>query len=139
MIRFIASRYSARYGPLWLRFCEAAEFDPEPEGSDFGSTVVKIGSRSESKLHLAASNPNLGQPVVRYSASRLKFKRDPIEALDWNEPFEVETPMGTYRFTKRQFYDEFPSIPRSTSYRIGGSYHGKTLHLKAEKFRLAGV
>jgi hypothetical protein len=136
VIRFVAARYSARYGPLWLRFCEAAGFDPEAEGSDSGSTIVKIGARSKSDQESAAWGPNLGQPAVRYAASRLKFKRDPIEALAWDESFEVATPMGTYRLTKRQFYEEFPSIPRSLSYKDRGSYHGQQLHLKAEKFRL---
>ena len=50
--------------------------------------------------------------------------------------FEVVTPMGIYRFTKRTFYSEFPNIPETASYREHGVYHCEKLHLKAQRFRL---
>jgi hypothetical protein len=68
---------------------------------------------------------------AQYRATRLTFRRDVIEALADDDAFEVETPFGTFRFTKRQFYADFPRIPLTASYREMGLYHGAQLHLKA--------
>ena len=54
-----------------------------------------------------------------------------IEPLTEDDAFEVETPFGTFRFTKRQFYADFPRIPVTASYRERGLYHGAKLHLQA--------
>lgn len=138
VICFIASRYAARYGQAWTRFCQAAGFAPEAGDPDFGSTIMTIDSRPPADQDPAhgAGLLTIDRPAIRYAASRPKFKRDPIEALNWDEVFEVATPMGTYRFTKKQFYTEFPTIPQSRSYKDACAYHGKALHLKAQKFKL---
>ena len=81
-------------------------------------------------------SPGSGLVRVRYKASRLTFKRDAIEPLGPNEVFEVITPMGTYRFSKIEFYGVFPHIPKTLSYRKRGSYHGARLHVAAERFRV---
>lgn len=62
---------------------------------------------------IASREPKIGRTVVapthtdtvRYSASRLEFRKRIIEPLDLREAFEVETPSGLYRFTKVQFHE----------------------------------
>ena len=62
-------------------------------------------------------------PVKSYTFSRLAFRRDVIESLAPDESFEVNTPEGTFRFTRRQFEAEFPKAIKTPSYLQRGLYH----------------
>jgi len=57
------------------------------------------------------------EPCVSYQFSRLCFKASVIERLGDDEPFQVITPVGTFRFTKGEFYRDFPNVVASSSYR----------------------
>ena len=53
---------------------------------------------------------------ARYHLSRLGFRRSVIEPLHDEDVFEVETPVGVFRMTKRDFYSEFPNVVVNTCY-----------------------
>ncbi|MGH9414324.1 MAG: hypothetical protein ACRD0Y_11375 [Terriglobales bacterium] len=132
LIRFVASLYCRRYAPTWRKFLERTGASAASLGTPDPNDVVHSGATR------AKSGEPRGAPLpghVRHS-SRLCFKRDVIEPLAWDQPFEVVTRFGTYRFTKRQFYEAFPNIPATRSYREQGYYNGAKLHLKAERFRV---
>ncbi len=74
--------------------------------------------------------------ATQYSATRLTFKASVIEALSEEQVFEVATPVGTFRLSKREFYDAFPNVVRSNSYRTAGLYHYPTVPKMADPFRV---
>jgi hypothetical protein len=74
---------------------------------------------------------------VTYRATRLTFKRDRIEPLAPDEPFEVVTPEGIFRLTKREFNAAFRNVAESVSYRDRGNYNYSVLPRKASRFRVA--
>ncbi len=139
VIAHILMRFSERYGSdFWQDFVRRSTGELTPAAqlpASDGSLLVRLGEpkpRPVRPQKVTNSKPtDLAQGTVRYSASRLTFKRDVIEPLAEDEAFEVETPFGTFRFTKRQFYEDFPNIPRTESYRSLGIYHGAKLHQKA--------
>jgi len=64
---------------------------------------------------------------------------DRVLALQPDEVFCVVTPGGTYRMTKREFYEEFPNVVSSKSYRTGERlYHYPKPPRRARRFRVAG-
>lgn len=78
--------------------------------------------------------PAESQPRASYRASRLLFRRDVIEPMDDDDPFEIVTPHGTFVMTKEQFYTVFPNVCQSMSYRERGVYHYPTVPKAALKF-----
>jgi hypothetical protein len=48
--------------------------------------------------------------------------------------FEIETPQGTFRLTKRQFYDVFPNVVDSVSFQERGRYHYSRAPVKVLAF-----
>jgi hypothetical protein len=76
------------------------------------------------------------EPHVKYEFSRLCFKADMIEPLAAEDSFQVNTPKGSFRMTKAQFYRTFANVVASSSYRDKGIYHYPTVPGKAEQFRL---
>lgn len=71
---------------------------------------------------------------TRYAATRLAFNRDVIEPLGLSEAFEVETPEGVFRLTKSQFYEAFPGVVASVSYRERGLYYYARTPVRARAF-----
>lgn len=69
--------------------------------------------------------------VPSYNASRLAFRGDIIEPLAAGDRFRVVTPAGTYEMTKGDFYRDFGSVTKSTSYRDRGLYHYARTPVKA--------
>ena len=110
-----AASQATATGSIWVRIQQ-----PEPRSKDSVETPPPD--------HDVDSRARVQQ---RYAAARLTFKRDVIEPLAEDDAFEVVTPFGTFRFTKREFYSDFANIPLTRSYREHGVYHGASLHLKA--------
>lgn len=61
--------------------------------------------------------------MIKYTATRLLFRRLVIEALSMDESFRIITPQGIFQLTRRMFETEFPNVVKSKSYQIGGIYH----------------
>ena len=57
--------------------------------------------------------------MIEYSSSRLCFKADVIEPLNNYDIFAVHTPCGVFQMTKAEFYNTFPNIVKTESYRKG--------------------
>ena len=73
---------------------------------------------------------------VSYSSTRLLFKRDEIEPLDWDDQFSVYSSNDgcTYEMTKREFYDVFSNVVKTKSYKEAGIYHYVRTPAKAFQF-----
>ena len=61
--------------------------------------------------------------ATHYKYSRLAFRREIIEKLAPSDSFDVETPEGTYRFTREQFEKVFSNVIKTKSYLERGLYH----------------
>lgn len=72
-----------------------------------------------------------------YKFSRLGFKADVIDQLDWDDKFCVVTPVGSFAMTKREFYEVFRNVVNSKSYQIDRVYHYHTVPQKAIPFKVA--
>ncbi|MDZ4797719.1 MAG: hypothetical protein SGI92_06120 [Bryobacteraceae bacterium] len=143
VIAFVTARFAERYGhDLWQDFVSRSvdlrsAFDWRGTRDD-GGLYVRLPMMSASRPHVQSgaqraehSTHDSAEVEARYRASRLTFKRDVIEPLGSEDVFEVITPHGTFRFTKSEFYADFPGIPLTASYREKGIYHGANLHEKA--------
>ena len=71
---------------------------------------------------------------VEYEFSRLCFKADLIEPLDWDDYFCVITKTCVFKMSKREFYENFPNVIQSKSYQESKIYHYPKTPIKAEKF-----
>jgi len=71
-----------------------------------------------------------------YKSSRLCFKANIIEKLSMEGKFCIVTPDGTYRFTKREFYETFPNVVASKSYQESRLYHFPKPPKRALKFKV---
>ena len=71
-----------------------------------------------------------------YSSTRLLFKKEIIEKLDWDESFQVYASNDNckYEMTKRQFYDVFHNVVKTVSYKDRGIYHYHATPAKAYQF-----
>jgi hypothetical protein len=67
----------------------------------------------------------------------LTFKADVIEPLEMDTAFQIDTPDGSYVMTKRQFYEVFPRIPMSRSYRESRVYSFPSPPDRAVRFRIS--
>ena len=74
------------------------------------------------------------RPQVTYRYSRLTFHRDSVEPLRMSDVFRVETPVGAFEMSKKEFYATFPGVVHSRSYRINGLYNYTQVPKKAEQF-----
>jgi hypothetical protein len=75
--------------------------------------------------------------TASYRSSRLTFKAAVIEPLAGDEAFDVETPHGTFRLTKPEFYKTFPNVVNSKSYNEHGSYNYPRVPGKATPYLLS--
>jgi hypothetical protein len=62
-----------------------------------------------------------------------------IEPLAMADRFCIVTPVGTFVFSKKEFYEGFPRVVASASYRVGGQYHFPKAPLRAMRFLVDGT
>lgn len=72
--------------------------------------------------------------IARYYSTRLTFKKDEIERLSERDEIIIDTPEGTYKMTKADFYRVFDNVVMTRSYLEIGSYNYKTTPSKARQF-----
>jgi hypothetical protein len=135
VIAFMAERYASRYGLIWIEFLRHIRATALIADASFGDQPVQ-STPIPAHDQMPMLQVGVSRAIAFYRATRLTFKRDLIEPLAPEEQFEVITPMGVYRFTKREFYADFANVARAASYREHGLYHGARLHLKAQRFRV---
>jgi hypothetical protein len=111
--------------PIPLSKKAHAEIEGQTSGMKAAGKSAEDGS---------ATTPTEG--IVTYSASRLVFKAKAIEPLRHNERFRVETPEGIYEMTKAEFYESFPNVAKSDSYKANGNYRYSKTPSKALAYRV---
>lgn len=153
VVAYMAARHAERYGEVWREFLHLAGVDDRGLERANGDVRITISGDSAAPIVRVArdkgavgrasvprpappSRPtqHLGELALKYRATRLHFKRDLIEPLALDERFAVETPGGTFSLTKREFYDVFPNVVESRSYRENGGYHFPQPPKKALQF-----
>lgn len=72
--------------------------------------------------------------TIHYSCTRLTFKRDEIEPLQVDDIITIETPTGTYKMTKKEFYDVFDNVIKTKSYKEKGIYNYPIVPEKTKQF-----
>lgn len=75
--------------------------------------------------------------MIEYTSSRLCFKADLIEPLKDNDSFIVNTPNGTFKFTKADFYRVFSNVIGTKSYQEGRMYSCKYPPKRAMQFLIS--
>lgn len=148
MIGTFAALYAERYNAVWTEFLQLAGVQEKtvvrvsgPVSYHYSGKERKTSGRKHT-LSSVTSDPVSSDrvpfvgPCVEYSASRLTFKRDVIESLNDSDVFSVVTPLGTFQMTKAEFYETFPNVPLTHSYRSAGTYNYATLPRAAERFRI---
>jgi hypothetical protein len=73
-------------------------------------------------------------PLTSYQAPRLSFRAPVISTLGDDDVFEVATPMGRFRMSRRDFESTFPEALNSVSYREQGEYQFPRIPYKAFRF-----
>lgn len=159
VIAFIAREYRERYGAVWREFVALAGDDAAAIGTGdlptfrycysgrmghergvnnartAGAHGPDTGASALDESSLSARLPR-GLPAATYRAKRLMFRRNVIEPLADRDRFRVETPDGTFEFSKADFVRVFANVISSASYREGGIYHYATIPAKARPFRI---
>ncbi len=74
--------------------------------------------------------------TVEYFFCRLCFNADVIEPLEENDSFVVHTPEGTFKLTKTEFYNTFPNVVKTKSYRERRLYHYKHIPKRIRPFQI---
>ena len=73
---------------------------------------------------------------VQYNFSRLCFKADLLEPLAWDEVFCINTKVGVFKMSKREFYEDFFNVVNSASYKERGIYQYSKTPAKALRFKV---
>lgn len=144
IVDFAAALHRERYAEIWDEFSEMAQLDAGAIHSTLPDARVEFGyGKTEAKAELpigtgltSANRPaSRADGAVTYRATRLLFRRDVIELLGDGDRFRVETPVGDFEMSKAEFYQVFPGVVASKSYREGGIYHFPSPPKRAEVFR----
>jgi hypothetical protein len=127
---FFAQRYATIYSEVWNEFLTVARGEDLGEPDD--NRLIEYGS---TRLISRGAQDNA---VVRYSAAGLRFVRDRIEPLSWQQSFRIDIPsVGAVQFTKAEFYTIFPNVVKPGSYYwTHGFYVYTTVPQKALAYRV---
>jgi hypothetical protein len=140
VIEFFIEKYRRRYRAVWNEFLSMVDASVAAVPGSPGDFTYEYGHRDRSRVPSIGDSSTAARPVQEgdavYRYSRLCFKAEVIEALKPDEVFCVVTPGGTFRMTKREFYEEFPRVLSSPSYRIRGLYHFPKPPKRSLKFRV---
>ena len=74
--------------------------------------------------------------MLQHTATRLTFKRDLIEPLNDEDYFivHVSNDDSSYKMTKREFYETFNNVIKTSSYKKLGNYNYVKTPEKAFKY-----
>jgi len=139
VLSYMALRLAERYGGLWDEFIDMAGGRseiaalPNPNGA-ISYTIETAEDNGIGQREFTGVLVEGREVKLRYSKNRLWFMADAIEPLGWADAFQVDTPDGSFVFTKREFYDTFSNVIASHSYRVDRRYHMKTPPRKAMRF-----
>lgn len=157
VIARFAALYTERYATVWPAFLTLAgasehelprvtgivayEYDSRDKkgvASPLQRRATASAEDEDDEAYVRTSvvaSTSRGVAAAEYTASRLSFRRDVIEALREDDAFRVVTPHGTFEMTRAEFHDTFAKVVASRSYREAGLYHYPTVPRRAERFR----
>ena len=134
VLAFFQAKYANRYASIWDEFIELAQVIPHDRIIDARSYKFAVSTREKQSRKLTFNNIECS---VAYEYSRLCFNAKCIEPLEMNQRFCVVTPNIYFIMTKREFYDNFPSIVSEGScYRKTGIHHFRSLPQRARPFMI---
>lgn len=150
VIAFFYEKFKSRYQSIWEDFLKLVDGKAPLTSIDSSEYKYSIQVIQKEPCYEPTGRENLptdlltkpdsitrmGDNVVqKYKFSRLCFRADMIEPLDWDDTFCVITPKGCFAMTKREFYKAFLNVVESVSYRQNGIYHYSKTPQKALRFR----
>ena len=144
-LSFFYEKFKMKYQTIWNDFLRLIDANPLSTRENAGGAPyiypISGGNKKEQKHSGKIQKQNTLQMEVKisgckveYEFSRLCFKADLIEPLDWDDYFCVITKGVVFKMTKREFYENFPNVVGSKSYQERRIYHYPTIPKKAEKF-----
>lgn len=138
VIGYFANQFALRYHTVWQEFLGLADASMPTYTASFGGLHFSYGRTRERTREVRSAlevlRPSTEGCSVRYEFGRLCFKASVIEPLQMDDRFCVVTPAGTYSFSKREFYEVFPGVVASASYRERGIYHFPSPPKRALRF-----
>jgi len=147
VISFFYEKFAVRYSSVWAEFLVLADAKPvgrrdKAEGYRIRFEAAESPRSETAPKLLSAPNRRTDagdrrDVVAHYRSARLTFKADVIEPLETDMRFRIDTPAASYVMTKREFYETFPRIPLSRSYREARVYSFPTPPERASRFRIA--
>lgn len=144
-LQFFYEKFQIKYQSIWNDFLGLINAKPLSTRGNTGSASYKYplseksnklkeNTESKNKQFIKRSEENMPGSKVQYEFSRLCFKADLIEPLNWDDYFCVITKECVFKMTKREFYENFSNVVKSKSYQEDRIYHYPTIPKKAEKF-----
>ena len=141
-------KFAERYSGIWAEFeslAQAETVNRNDKAAEYryfyplrtGSAEIDPSRSQPQRPPVTARNGMGCSCRVSYPFTRLCFKADAIEPLGWDDAFCVITrDDGIFRFTKREFYEVFPRVPLTKSYREARIYHFPKVLERAWPFRI---
>jgi len=147
VISFFYEKFAARYSSVWAEFLALADAKPVARRDKAAGYQIHFNAAESPKRETAPTVSSASKRrtdasdrrdvVAQYRSARLTFKADVIEPLEADMTFRIDTPAASYVMTKREFYEAFPRIPLSRSYREARVYSFPTPPERASRFRIA--
>ena len=140
VIAFFYEKFESLYRAIWKDFLRIV--DGAPNSISIGASEYRYSFSAnqpeQHSVHRARENPGatLQGCVAQYSHPRLCFNADVIEPLGMDDKFSIVTNDGIFAMTKREFYETFPKVLESKSYRQNKTYHYPKPPQRALQFKL---
>jgi hypothetical protein len=140
VIAFFYDKFESLYRTIWKDFLKLVDGVPVPISARASEYPYSFSAKQPSSPIVQTAQPNrkatLQGCISQYSHPRLCFKADVIEPLDMDDRFCIVTDQGTFAMTKREFYETFPRVLESRSYRQGRIYHYPKPPQRALRFKI---
>jgi hypothetical protein len=125
VVAFFYDKFKSLYRTIWEDFLRLV--GGAPLGVSVGASEYRYSFSAEAVRHEPRIQNTLSMELrgyaLQYSHPRLCFKADLIEPLGMNDKFCVVSNDGVFAMTKREFYETFPKVLQSKSYRQNRVYH----------------
>lgn len=138
VVAFFYDKFRSLYRTIWedfLRLVGGAPLVASVGASEYKYSFSTEVVRREPRIQNSLST-ELHGCAVKYSHSRLCFKADLIEPLGMNDKFCVVSNDGVFAMTKREFYETFPKVIESKSYRQNRMYYYPNPPKRALQFKV---
>lgn len=140
VIGFFYEKFESLYRTIWKDFLRIVDGEPPPIPAKAGEYRYSFSANQQPKRIVRkvqqSETATLQGCVAQYSYHRLCFKADVIEPLGMDDRFCIVTNHGTFAMTKGEFYETFPKVLESKSYRQDRIYHYPKPPQRALRFKI---